>query len=80
MAGRPLLVYVRIPFCSSKCHFCDWVTEVPTPELLLTAADTPRQRYLDALCEEIRTRGAEVAAPEDASAHPLSSVAWYCSS
>jgi coproporphyrinogen III oxidase-like Fe-S oxidoreductase len=62
VAGRPLLVYVHIPFCSSKCHFCDWVTEVPTAELLLTAADTPRQRYLDALCEEISTRGAEVAA------------------
>ncbi|MFF5207636.1 coproporphyrinogen-III oxidase family protein [Streptosporangium sp. NPDC000396] len=60
--ARPLLVYVHIPFCSSKCHFCDWVTEIPTAELLLRPADTPRRAYIAALCREIRERGADLAA------------------
>ncbi|MBB5628723.1 coproporphyrinogen-III oxidase family protein [Sphaerisporangium krabiense] len=59
--ARPLLVYVHIPFCSSKCHFCDWVTEIPTAELLLRPADSPRRAYIAALCQEIRERGAELA-------------------
>lgn len=57
---RPLLIYVHVPFCSSKCHFCDWVTEIPTSELLLRPADVPRRAYIDALCREIRERGAEL--------------------
>ncbi|ETK35252.1 hypothetical protein MPTA5024_15210 [Microbispora sp. ATCC PTA-5024] len=56
-----MLVYVHIPFCSSKCHFCDWVTEIPTAELLLRPADAPRRAYIAALCREIRERGAELA-------------------
>ncbi|WP_433352632.1 coproporphyrinogen-III oxidase family protein [Microtetraspora malaysiensis] len=59
---RPLLVYVHIPFCRSKCHFCDWVTEIPTAELLLRPADSPRRAYIAALCREIRERGAELTA------------------
>lgn len=57
MTGGDLLVYVHIPFCRSKCHFCDWVTEVPTSELLLRESEQPRRRYLDALCHEISERG-----------------------
>ncbi|MFE0100725.1 coproporphyrinogen-III oxidase family protein [Streptomyces sp. NPDC059009] len=59
---RELLVYLHIPFCRSKCHFCDWVTEVPTAELLLKETDQPRLRYIDALCHEITARGAELTA------------------
>jgi coproporphyrinogen III oxidase-like Fe-S oxidoreductase len=57
MSARDLLVYVHIPFCRSKCHFCDWVTEVPTSELLLRETEQPRMRYIDALCHEIVERG-----------------------
>nr|WP_240963867.1 coproporphyrinogen-III oxidase family protein [Streptomyces sp. C1-2] len=57
---RDLLVYVHIPFCRSKCHFCDWVTEIPTSELLLTETDQPRRRYVDALCHEITERGSRL--------------------
>jgi oxygen-independent coproporphyrinogen-3 oxidase len=57
MTARDLLVYVHIPFCRSKCHFCDWVTEVPTSELLLRETEQPRMRYIDALCHEIVERG-----------------------
>ncbi len=55
--AKDLLVYVHIPFCRSKCHFCDWVTEVPTSELLLRESDQPRMRHLDSLCREIVERG-----------------------
>ncbi len=58
--GSDLLVYVHIPFCRSKCHFCDWVTEIPTSELLLTETDPPRRRYIDALCHELTERGARL--------------------
>ncbi|MFJ2772197.1 coproporphyrinogen-III oxidase family protein [Streptomyces sp. NPDC087300] len=59
---RDLLVYLHIPFCRSKCHFCDWVTEVPTAELLLKESDQPRLRYIDALCRELTERGAALGA------------------
>ncbi|WP_134662548.1 MULTISPECIES: coproporphyrinogen-III oxidase family protein [unclassified Amycolatopsis] len=57
---KPLLVYVHIPFCMSKCHFCDWVTEIPTADLLLKERDAGRISYVDALCRQIRRRGAEL--------------------
>lgn len=57
---RLLMIYVHIPFCRSKCHFCDWVQPIPKSELLLSPADSPRQRYIEALCTEIRTVGPEL--------------------
>lgn len=57
---RLLMIYVHIPFCRSKCHFCDWVQPIPKAELFLTADDSPRKNYISALCEEIRQRGAEL--------------------
>jgi len=56
---RLLMLYVNIPFCRSKCVFCDYVQPIPVADLLLTAQDSTRQRYIRALCEEIRVRGAE---------------------
>ena len=41
---RPLLIYVNVPFCNSKCHFCDWVVQVPVNELRLSAQSSPRVR------------------------------------
>lgn len=40
------VVYVHIPFCSTKCHFCDYAVYTNT------AADL-RRAYVDALCAEI---------------------------
>jgi len=62
MGERDLLVYVHIPFCQSKCHFCDWVTGVATQDLRLTPAAPMRQRYIDALTEQIRVTGARLTA------------------
>lgn len=54
--GRPRLgLYVHVPFCSSKCHFCDWVTEIPVRRLRADAAG--RSPYVEALCRQIRFYG-----------------------
>ncbi|MER7505596.1 coproporphyrinogen-III oxidase family protein [Nonomuraea pusilla] len=55
LAEQPLLIYVNVPFCNSKCHFCDWVTEVPLADLRLTPDSSPRRRYVAALVEQIET-------------------------
>lgn len=48
---RDLEIYLHIPFCSSKCLFCDWVVEVPTLQLL--AGPVLREQYVDRLCGQI---------------------------
>jgi oxygen-independent coproporphyrinogen-3 oxidase len=50
---KPLLVYVNVPFCNSKCHFCDWVAEVPVADLRLRPETPVRRRYLEALTAQI---------------------------
>ncbi|MDQ3274146.1 MAG: radical SAM protein [Actinomycetota bacterium] len=50
---RPLLVYLNVPFCNSKCHFCDWVAQVPVRDLRLTPVSSGRVRYLRAVGEQI---------------------------
>ncbi len=55
--GEPadLEIYLHIPFCSSKCLFCDWVVEVPTRQLL--GGVEARAAYVDRLCEQIAFYG-----------------------
>ncbi len=50
---KPLLVYVNVPFCNSKCHFCDWVAEVPVADLRLRPETPARRRYMEALVAQI---------------------------
>lgn len=57
-----LMIYVHVPFCYSKCTFCDWVQAIPTKDLLLKPKDSVRRSYIDALCLEIAERGAELSA------------------
>ncbi|WP_229402860.1 radical SAM protein [Micromonospora okii] len=52
---RPLEIYVQIPFCATKCHFCDWVTDIPVPRL--RAGADGRRPYLTALVDQIRYYG-----------------------
>ena len=54
-ASKRLLVYLHVPFCASKCHFCDWVVGYDKRELL--AAGDLRRRYVDALCTQIQSYG-----------------------
>jgi len=52
---QDLEIYIHIPFCSSKCLFCDWVVEVPTPQLL--SGPARRAEYVKRLCEQISFYG-----------------------
>ncbi|HEY0636613.1 MAG TPA: radical SAM protein [Pseudonocardiaceae bacterium] len=56
---RVTMIYVHVPFCHSKCTFCDWVQAIPTKDLLRKPDDSVRQNYISALCREIEARGAE---------------------
>ena len=56
-ASKSLLIYVHVPFCRSKCHFCDWVQAVPRRDLLLGPEDERRRAYVSAICREIIERG-----------------------
>jgi putative oxygen-independent coproporphyrinogen III oxidase len=49
--NKDLLIYIHIPFCSSKCHFCDWVVGYPTADLINKGQ--LQERYVDALCRQI---------------------------
>jgi coproporphyrinogen III oxidase-like Fe-S oxidoreductase len=62
---RVTMIYVHVPFCHSKCTFCDWVQAIPTKDLLRKPDDSVRQDYICALCREIEVRGAEHTATGD---------------
>jgi coproporphyrinogen III oxidase-like Fe-S oxidoreductase len=48
---RSLLVYVHIPFCSSKCTFCNWVAGIPTSQL--RSEEATRSQYVTAVRAQI---------------------------
>jgi coproporphyrinogen III oxidase-like Fe-S oxidoreductase len=52
---RQLALYVHIPFCASKCHFCDWVVDVPVARLRSERED--RRPYVGAVCQQVRFYG-----------------------
>ncbi|MFI5931967.1 coproporphyrinogen-III oxidase family protein [Actinoplanes sp. NPDC051494] len=60
---RVLMLYVHVPFCHSRCTFCDWVQAVPNKDLLRKPGDSVRQNYIAALCREIEARGAQLTGP-----------------
>ena len=40
-------IYIHVPFCLSKCHYCDFCS-------MSRADEDIKQRYVDALCREIK--------------------------
>ncbi|MFF8633757.1 coproporphyrinogen-III oxidase family protein [Streptomyces pilosus] len=52
---KRLAIYVHVPFCLSKCHFCDWVVDIPVRRLRYDEEE--RRDYLDALRTQIRLYG-----------------------
>jgi coproporphyrinogen III oxidase-like Fe-S oxidoreductase len=69
---RVTMIYVHVPFCHSKCTFCDWVQAIPAKDLLRRPQDAVRQNYIRALCREIEVRGAE----HTAAGHRAHVVYW----
>ena len=55
LPDQPLELYVNVPFCASKCHFCDWVTDIPVDRL--RGDQTARSPYVAAVREQIRYYG-----------------------
>ncbi len=49
-AKIPLGIYIHVPFCRSKCRYCDFYS-------LTDADDRLMDSYLDAVCEHIRETG-----------------------
>ena len=50
-AKTPLGIYVHVPFCRSKCQYCDFYS-------VTTKDDRTLDGYLDAVCAHIREAGA----------------------
>ncbi|MBR4109703.1 MAG: radical SAM family heme chaperone HemW [Oscillospiraceae bacterium] len=47
----PLGIYIHVPFCRSKCQYCDFYS-------LTTKEDSLHDGYLDAVCSHIKEAGA----------------------
>ena len=47
------MIYIHVPFCKSRCTYCDFFSTVPD-------GSGPMERYTEALCAEIRRRAAEM--------------------
>ncbi|HKV39112.1 MAG TPA: coproporphyrinogen-III oxidase family protein [Blastocatellia bacterium] len=58
--NKDLLIYVHVPFCTTKCTFCDWVTDISVTQL--RSESSVRKRYVDALCAQISTLGRRLVA------------------
>ena len=54
-SSTPIGLYVHVPFCASKCAYCDFASYAHRK------ADIPR--YIDAVIQEITRRGAETGHP-----------------
>ncbi len=46
----PLGIYVHVPFCRSRCAYCDFCTQTDRADKLIDG-------YLDAVCEHIKEAG-----------------------
>ena len=51
MSGKGFELYIHIPFCVRKCLYCDFLS--------FPADDAVKEKYVDALCEEILCAGEE---------------------
>ena len=54
--GKKLSLYLHIPFCASKCHYCDFLSGPDTKENI--------ERYVELLCKEIRIKAESLKAEE----------------
>ena len=47
----PLGIYIHVPFCRSKCQYCDFYSVTAKDDKLLS-------RFTDAICQHVREAGA----------------------
>lgn len=59
---KPLGLYVHIPFCARKCSYCDFAS--------WAGREADRERYVEALCQEIEARGS-------ACGHPAADTVFF---
>src|ERR1035441_9371400 len=50
---KNVILYVHVPFCSSKCHFCSWVSPIPTTQLVKSRSHY--EDYTRAVVREIES-------------------------
>lgn len=55
---QDMVVYVHVPFCSSKCHFCSWTSAIPSSELV--NKKTHSAEYTTAVVTQLLRFGASV--------------------
>jgi oxygen-independent coproporphyrinogen-3 oxidase len=67
---RAALLYVHVPFCSTKCAFCDWVKEIPATRL--RAGRDVRGRYVESVARQIRHHAPRI----EASGHIARLIYW----
>lgn len=65
---RSLGLYIHIPFCLQKCHYCDFYSEAGTSPAL-------RAKYIDALCREIAWYGGRLGSAAGADTVSVAAVA-----
>lgn len=53
--NKDLLIYMHIPFCNSKCVFCDWVADIPVRNLV--AGTSMGGKYAEAMCKQLASYG-----------------------
>ncbi len=58
MKTNNLGLYIHIPFCLKKCHYCDFYSEAGTDSAL-------RAKYVDSLCSEIAWYGGRLGLMSD---------------
>ncbi len=59
---KHLGIYVHVPFCKSKCRYCDFAS--------WAGRENDMQRYVDAVAEEMRRRS-------DALGHPMADTVFF---
>ena len=53
VGSRPLSFYVHIPYCASRCGYCDFNTYTPS-ELAADGTPSAQDAYVDAAVDEVR--------------------------
>lgn len=51
-ANQRGMIYVHVPFCASRCIYCDFFSTTQTNEW--------KQRYVEAACRELTIRATEL--------------------